>query len=111
MKGGAEKQSVLLANSLSKEYNVYFIVFLGDHMDPHLLNLLSIEKIWLIKLKRNYIGVLFDIYKILLHCDEYEKIPKNYNGEMFLEITTRSFDIKISILSEKLFSLRFFNAL
>lgn len=65
MKGGAEKQSVLLANSLSKEYNVYFIVFLGDHMDPHLLNLLSIEKIWLIKLKRNYIGVLFDIYKLL----------------------------------------------
>ena len=33
---------------------------------------------------------------ILDFCDEYEKIPKNYNGEMFLEITTRSFDIKIS---------------
>ena len=65
MKGGAEKQSVLLANSLSKEYNVYFIVFLGDHMDSHLLNLLSIEKIRLIKLKKNYIGVLFDIYKVL----------------------------------------------
>ena len=33
---------------------------------------------------------------ILDYCDEYEKIPKNYNGEMFIEITTRSFDIKIS---------------
>ncbi len=33
---------------------------------------------------------------ILDKCDEYEKIPKNYCGEMFLEITTRSFDIKIS---------------
>ncbi len=33
---------------------------------------------------------------ILDYCDEYEKIPKNYNGEMFLEITTRSFDIKIT---------------
>ena len=33
---------------------------------------------------------------ILDYCDEYEKIPKNYSGEMFLEITTRSFDIKIS---------------
>ena len=33
---------------------------------------------------------------ILDYCDEYEKIPRNYNGEMFLEITTRSFDIKIS---------------
>ena len=33
---------------------------------------------------------------VLDYCDEYEKIPKNYSGEMFLEITTRSFDIKIS---------------
>ena len=33
---------------------------------------------------------------ILDRCDEYEKIPSNYNGEMFLEITTRSFDIKIT---------------
>jgi dCTP deaminase len=33
---------------------------------------------------------------ILDYCDEYEKIPQNYKGEMFLEITTRSFDIKIS---------------
>ncbi len=33
---------------------------------------------------------------ILDRCDEYEKIPTNYCGEMFLEITTRSFDIKIS---------------
>tara|TARA_Y100001970_G_scaffold6103_1_gene6956 strand:+ start:15722 stop:16780 length:1059 start_codon:yes stop_codon:yes gene_type:complete len=30
---------------------------------------------------------------ILDYCDEYEKIPINYKGEMFLEITTRSFDI------------------
>ena len=33
---------------------------------------------------------------ILDYCDEYEKIPNNYNGEMFLEITTRSFDVMIS---------------
>ena len=32
---------------------------------------------------------------ILDYCDEYEKIPKNYKGEMFLEITSRSFNIKI----------------
>ena len=31
---------------------------------------------------------------ILDFSDEYEKIPSNYIGEMFLEITTRSFDIK-----------------
>ena len=33
---------------------------------------------------------------ILDYCDEYEKIPKNYKGEMFLEITSRSFDIKFT---------------
>ena len=33
---------------------------------------------------------------ILDFCDEYEKIPSNYIGEIFLEITTRSFDIKFS---------------
>ena len=33
---------------------------------------------------------------ILDNCDEYEKIPKNYCGEMFIEITSRSFDIKIT---------------
>ena len=33
---------------------------------------------------------------ILDFCDEYEKIPRNYKGEIFLEITTRSFDIKFT---------------
>ena len=31
---------------------------------------------------------------ILNHSDEYEKIPSNYKGEMFIEITSRSFDIE-----------------
>ena len=31
---------------------------------------------------------------VLDHSDEYEKIPKNYQGEIFLEITTRSFNIE-----------------
>ena len=31
---------------------------------------------------------------ILDFTDEYEKIPKQYNGEMFIEITSRSFDIE-----------------
>lgn len=31
---------------------------------------------------------------VLDYCDEYEKIPKNYKGNMFLEITSRSFDVK-----------------
>ena len=32
---------------------------------------------------------------ILNFSDEYEKIPKNYNGEMFIEITSRSFNIQL----------------
>ena len=32
---------------------------------------------------------------ILNHSDEYEKIPMNYKGEMFIEITTKSFNIQL----------------
>ena len=32
---------------------------------------------------------------ILNYCNEYEKIPYEYNGEMFLEITSRAFDIQL----------------
>tara|TARA_Y100000768_G_C23951899_1_gene670646 strand:+ start:215 stop:1309 length:1095 start_codon:yes stop_codon:yes gene_type:complete len=38
-------------------------------------------------------------------ADEYEKIPNGYNGEIFLEITSRSFDIKF-IKGNKLNQLR-----
>ena len=31
---------------------------------------------------------------ILDYCDEYEKIPFEYNGEIFLEITSRAFNVK-----------------
>ncbi len=31
---------------------------------------------------------------IVDYSDEYEKIPKNYNGEIFLEITSKSFNIE-----------------
>jgi len=31
---------------------------------------------------------------VLDYSDEYEKIPLNYKGEMFIEITSRSFDIE-----------------
>ena len=32
---------------------------------------------------------------IMDYSDEYEKIPANYKGEMFIEITSRSFDIEL----------------
>ena len=42
---------------------------------------------------------------IVDYSDEYEKIPKNYNGEIFLEITSRSFNIKFKS-GDKLNQLR-----
>ena len=33
---------------------------------------------------------------ILDYSNEYEKVPINFNGEIFLEITSRSFDISLS---------------
>ncbi len=32
---------------------------------------------------------------IVDYAEEYEKIPKNYKGEIFLEITSRSFDVSL----------------
>ncbi len=45
---------------------------------------------------------------IVDYSDEYEKIPKNYNGEIFLEITSRSFNIKLQA-GNKLNQLRLVN--
>ena len=68
------------------------------------------NKIYLVKLneelhlKNNIIGHCnpksstgrLDIFcrTIVDYSDEYEKIPRNYFGEIFLEVTSRSFDIK-----------------
>ncbi len=42
---------------------------------------------------------------IVDYTDEYEKIPKNYCGEIFLEVTSRSFNIKLKS-GDKLNQLR-----
>ena len=41
------------------------------------------------------------------YAEEYEKIPKNYKGEIFLEITSRSFDV--SFKNNSLNQLRLVN--
>ena len=57
-----------------------------------------------LNLKGNFFGLCnpksstgrLDIFcrTVLNYSDEYEKIPLNYKGEMFIEITSRSFDIE-----------------
>ncbi len=68
-----------------------------------------------LKLKNNLFGHCnpksstgrLDIFcrTIVDYTDEYEKIPKNYNGEIFLEITSRSFDVLLKS-GDKLNQLR-----
>lgn len=48
--GGAEKDAVLLANSLVEKHRVYLLVYYGDRIDTRLLRLLNNEKVELIKL-------------------------------------------------------------
>ncbi len=73
--------------------------------------LFEINKTYLVKLneKLNLINNIFghcnpksstgrvDIFcrTVVDYTDEYEKIPKNYKGEIFLEITPRSFNTKL----------------
>lgn len=64
MKGGAEKQSILLANLLCENHKVYFIILKGNYIEPSLLNLLLSKKIVLIKLKKNLICDYIRIYKV-----------------------------------------------
>lgn len=40
-KGGAEKQSIVLAHSLTEDYNVHYIVFNGNQLDSSLLSFLQ----------------------------------------------------------------------
>lgn len=62
--GGAEKQSVFLANSLSEDYNVYFVLLHGKLYDESLLSQLS-KEVKLIQLEGSVISTLFQLIKIL----------------------------------------------
>ena len=89
-----------------------------ENLKDIMINKIDLEKKYVFKQNRIYLVRLNEIIKlphdifgfcnpksstgrldifcrtILNHNDEYEKIPKNYHGEMFIEITSRSFDIE-----------------
>jgi len=62
--GGAEKQSILLANTLTENYNIYFIVIDWKHTVPKLHNLID-SNINLIKLNGFSISSIYRTYKML----------------------------------------------
>ena len=65
LKGGAEKQAVLLANVLSENYKIYLVVFYGKDIDKKLFDLIKKDKVQLVLLSGNKIEKFFNFYQIL----------------------------------------------
>lgn len=63
--GGAEKQSIYLANTLSENFDVYFIIFYGDQIDATTYKALTLEANKQIKLNGNIINKIYRLYVIL----------------------------------------------
>ena len=66
LKGGAEKQSVLLAQGLGKNYKVHFIVFYGEKTNTELLeHLKNISGIKINLLRGSFVKKLIYLFRIL----------------------------------------------
>jgi glycosyltransferase involved in cell wall biosynthesis len=63
--GGAEKQSILLANNLSDHYNVHLIVQYGNVIDEKHAGILNKESVILHKLNGSWLSKLITIYKLI----------------------------------------------
>ena len=83
------KKKINLKNSYTLKKNVIYLIKLNEEL----------------RLPKNIFGKCnpksstgrLDIFcrTIFDFCNEYEKIPFEYNGEIFLEITSRAFDVKL----------------
>jgi len=65
--GGAEKQSIYLANALKDHYKVVLIVYYGDQTDPRMLALLEKNAYRVLKLKCNHFSKLLQLYRLFSH--------------------------------------------
>lgn len=65
LSGGAEKDAVLLANSLTEKHDVYLLLFYGDRIENKLLSLLNADKVRLVKLDGNIFSKAFQICRFL----------------------------------------------
>ena len=65
LKGGAEKQAVLLANSLSRDYEVNLIVFYGELIHPTHVH--ELKNVRIFKLKGSFIKKILDLTTIIEH--------------------------------------------
>ncbi len=60
--GGAERQSIYLADALSANYNVIMIVYYGNQVDSSYLSLATNDKIQLIRLHGNHFTKLLKLF-------------------------------------------------
>ena len=62
--GGAEKQSIYLANALKDHYKVILIVYYGDQTDPRMEALLEEKAYRILRLKGNHFSKLVQLYRL-----------------------------------------------
>ncbi|MCH6199264.1 glycosyltransferase [Aquiflexum sp. LQ15W] len=65
LRGGAEKQCILLSNFLATEYNVKLIIYYGEQIDQVFLDLIDSRSIEIVFLKGNFIKKVFTIFKTI----------------------------------------------
>ena len=64
--GGAEKQAVLLSKVLSREYNVWLVVYYANLVEPFFLDVIESEKINIIYLNgNNHLIRIFKLFRFL----------------------------------------------
>ena len=67
LKGGSEKQAVLLAKLLKSDYKISFVIYYSEKIESELLEQLLKDKIEIIKLKGTKIQKIWKYYKFLKH--------------------------------------------
>lgn len=64
LKGGAEKQSLLLVKNLKDKYNIFLIVLYGDQVEKEYLDFIKFNKINLILIKGNLLKKIIALFRI-----------------------------------------------
>ena len=63
LKGGAEKQAILLAKALRSNHNVWLVVYYGELADQKYIDLIQENKLSTVYLKGNHINRIFNFIK------------------------------------------------
>lgn len=109
--GGAEKQSIYLANALKDHYQVTLIVYYGDQFDPRMVALLEENAYHILKLKGNHFSKLFQLYKLFSQEKKAIIISYLFTTNVINALVGKISGIKIRIggmRSSQYSSLKFF---